>query len=407
MPESKQKYSNSTRMTELEIPFDEQIANEHHSLVKSALSKNSSMDDTTSTVCCDSSSDDDGDSSSSSSHSFSANHHSVACAVDRCYQQYKESDSYEVEYSLAEYESKVYLEDLKDRLVDETPIIEELVDEDIGDEFDYDEDDYDYEDDEDSFLSLNSLEKEDFEVFIEENSKLGPKMGGCLGLVRMGIFERDNEEDNDDDLLYAYGDLHLMQSMTDQSSIYDVPDEQQSSKAAEPSGERFVVREINYTKDGSSLKNANVVTGINLTEGAPVLETASVSSDEDWGDDDDDDDHTHNASSIYLGGASIQFADDERSNASLILTCELNFEDDDDEFDDDDDDEDDTDEEDSIINYAMPTNLEPDGIKMRSKVDGLIAEIRGFTLDPNGFPIAQDLEVLHLEEEPQCEILEV
>ncbi|KAL3931458.1 MAG: hypothetical protein SGBAC_011298 [Bacillariaceae sp.] len=373
MMEPELQLYNENKDESYSLPSFSSIVVRNHQHASGVVSKTSSMgDDTTSTV---------GASTDDSSVS-SIDGPPAVKVVDRCYQQFKESDSYEVEYSLTEYESKLYLEDMKGRL--DEPIIEEL-EGDSGDEFD--------EDDDDSILSLNSLEKIEFDDFYTQNCKSAPKMVGCLGLVHMGLCGG-----NDDEAVDEFYASDLRRSNTEQSSIYDV--QQEEPRAAEPSGEKFVINEIRFTKDGTSSNNTNnntttkVVTGVDLTtQDEPVVLSGRYTYDDDCDDRDElerlvvletessdewDEDEESKDSSVYLGGASVQLADDE-SYASLILTTELNFEDEEE-------------------NYAMPINLEPDGIKMRSDENG-IAEIIG-----NGTRNTGDFEVLHLE--PRCDSLE-
>lgn len=292
--------------------------------------------------------------------------------VDRCYQPFRESESFEVEYSLADYESKLYLEDMKKRL--DEPLVEELEEDSINDEFDEDYDD----DENESLLSLNTLEN-DLDEFVTENCKIAVPQAGCLGFM----FSVCREQEEDFNEFYANDDAHLMRrSYTAFSSIYD-GDDDVSCIPSEPVGEKFVTNEISFTKD-TTTHNTHVVTGINLTEAGPLLldqsatdgdnqnkpkehvvqETESVSSD--WGhsypSNRRQDAASHATTSIYLGAPSLS--------------------------------------EDEVENRVFsPTNLEPDGIKMRSHKDRKI-EIQG-----NGVTSSEELEVLHLEE-PAADVLE-
>ncbi|CAJ1947181.1 unnamed protein product [Cylindrotheca closterium] len=313
--------------------------------------------------------------------------------------KYDNDGSYEVEYCLAEFESKLYLEDINGRM--EEPIIEELYDDDSRDEFEEENDTGDEdEEQEDSIVSLNSLEKEGLDdKFVTENCKLlapPTTMMGCLGLVEqsMGIFGRQDDDEvneaycngdfdmmrsttteksctsdgveeskeeqppcSDDEVNEAYcnGHFHIMHPTTKEQSCISVGVEESKEEPPCSAHGTFEVREISFAKHHDD--------GINLTDDEAllvdpykyenedsdddddynddddddddddryklepliILETESIFSDDGWGEDDDKkveaDDHDSSDSS----------SDDENTNASLILTCELNFVDDDEE----------------------------------------------------------------------------
>lgn len=219
---------------------------------KPSLDGTVSMDGTTSTIRGSI------DSSSSSSAECAA----VVKGSEVCPTVHKEE---KVEYSLAEFERKlVFGADSGNRLDEE--IIEEM-DNNVNDDFENDNG----EEDNDSAISLNSLEKDDPDEWVAGNCRIVPKMG-CFGLIQLDLCDLGEQEEN----------ASAQDNKIDQSSI------------VQPVGDLGPVE-----KEMLSMKYPEVSISRDEDEASEISEvTVGDSSTEDWQgisypfsyiDDDDDD----------------------------------------------------------------------------------------------------------------------
>lgn len=212
------------------------------------------------------SSDDDSDDSSFSSSE--SEDESVKVADDSIYQS-DMTELFGAEYSLEEYETKVYLENMLERLYDNDKVVDELDEDSSNDE--WSEVDADATD---SMFSLNTLEKAEFEEFFTDNA---PKMG-CMGLM-LDLTKVEEELD----AVYADDDTE------------SVP----APATEEPADEKIH-------------SDTDAVTGINLTEAEPALLEPSPCGDQDQALEKGSA-HSKATNSTYVGTASEASCDENDS----------------------------------------------------------------------------------------------